>query len=164
MKVLYPGSFDPITNGHLDVLRRTLCFADCIVIGVLHNINKAKGLHVDTRLSLIHQSLAQELGQGRHPIEVRTFSGLLVDFFDECGADVVVRGMRSSAEYAADTLQAQANRAMNPRCETIFLPTNPSLAHISSSRVREIARFGGDISSMVPLCVLEVLDIMIKQD
>ena len=159
MIALYPGSFDPITLGHVDIIKRTLRFSDKLVIGVLNNIGKKDGFAPELRVRLIREAL-EDVSKGER-IEIRTFNGLLVDFFGECGADVVVRGMRGVVEYEADTLQAHANRIMRQDCETIFMPTNPLLSHISSSRVREITSFGGDVSGMVPECVLRELSAML---
>jgi len=155
--VLYPGSFDPITNGHLDIIRRIIGFGGNVVVGVMHNVYKESSFlfSQDQRVSLIRAALKE--GLGRDDIGVVVFSGLLVDVFEEYGADVVARGARYGGEFEREVCQACANRAMNPRCETIFIPSSPENAFISSSRVVEIARFGGDVSGMVPECVSKAL-------
>ncbi|MCL2616884.1 MAG: pantetheine-phosphate adenylyltransferase [Defluviitaleaceae bacterium] len=152
MTAIYPGSFDPVTNGHIDIIRRALCFADHVVVGVVSQNVYKKGMFTqEERVGLLREALSGVDGSER--MEIREFSGLLAEFFDECGADVVVRGIRSPIEYEYDLAQTLANRQMNPRLETIFLPANPAHVFLSSSIVKEIAAFGGDIGAMVPDCV-----------
>ena len=151
MKAIYPGSFDPITNGHIDIIKRILRFADHVTVAVCHNVYKEGVFTPDERSGLVRQALEGFADFER--VEVRVFSGLLVDFFNECGADVIVRGVRTPVEYEFDQAQTQANRRMNPRLETIYIPADPAHIFLSSSIVKEIASFGGDIREMVPACV-----------
>jgi len=126
-----------------------------VVVAVCHNVYKDGHFTPQERLRLIGEALKDVEGYDR--VESRVFSGLLVRFFDECGADIVVRGMRNTAEYERDLTQAQANRIMNPKFETLYLPADPAHVFLSSSIVKEIAAFGGDIRGMVPRCVEDAL-------
>ncbi|MCL2618436.1 MAG: pantetheine-phosphate adenylyltransferase [Defluviitaleaceae bacterium] len=160
MTAICPGSFDPVTNGHIDIIRRTLCFADRVIVAVCVNVYKNGLFTPEQRTRLLRQALCEagigSAGTGSS-IEVRLFSGLLADFFRECGADVVVRGIRSTAEYEHDISQSHANRLLNPRLETLYLPSDPAHVFLSSSIVKEVAAFGGDIRGMVPSCVAAAL-------
>ena len=155
MTALYPGSFDPVTNGHIDMISRVLAFAD-VVVAVCHNPYKQRGMFTPSqRVQLILSALEDTDGFER--VSVRECTGLLADFARECGASVVVRGIRSANEYEHDRPQALANRLLNPGLETIFLPSDPAHSFISSSIVKEIASFGGDIDSLVPKCVVTAM-------
>jgi len=155
LTAICPGSFDPITNGHIDIIRRTLRFADRVIVAICHNVYKEGRFSPEERARLVHESL--EGAADSHRVEVRVFSGLIVDFFNECGADVIIRGVRGPSEYERDLPQTQANRLMNPRLETLYLPSDPAHVFLSSSIVKEIAAFGGDIDNMVPACVAAAL-------
>lgn len=160
MTAICPGSFDPITNGHIDIIMRTLRFADRVVVAICHNIYKKSRFTPAERERLIWEALEGTDGitaEDLERVEIRVFSGLLADFFDECCADVIVRGIRSGSEYEHDLAQTLANRQLNPQLETIFMPANPEHVFLSSSIVKEIAAFGGDISNMVPHCVASAL-------
>ena len=157
MTAICPGSFDPITNGHIDIIKRTLCFADRVIVAVCRNVYKDGRFSPEERAVLVREALESVSSSDR--VDVRVFSGLLAEFFDECGADVIVRGVRSSPEYERDLAQAQANRLLNPRLETLYLPADPAHVFLSSSIVKEIAAFGGDISEMAPACVVTALQI-----
>ena len=155
MTAICPGSFDPVTNGHIDIIRRTLRFADRVIVAVCHNIYKEGRFTPGERAGLVRQALEGFADFER--VEIRVFSGLLSDFLDECDADVIVRGVRTPIEYERDQAQARANKLLNPRLETLYLPADPAHVFLSSSIVKEIASFGGDISEMVPACVAAVL-------
>ena len=146
---LYPGSFDPITVGHLDIIERAARLYDAVIVAVLHNPNKQGAFPVQTRLAFIERACA-------HLPNVRAerFEGLLVDYARQVGASVVLRGLRAVSDFEYEFQMAQMNRRLCPGVETLFMMTRPEHAYISSSGVREIATFGGDVSAFVPPCIL----------
>ena len=146
---LYPGSFDPITLGHLDVLRRSLGVFDRVVVAVLANASKAPRLPASTRLAVIAAAV-RESGLPADRIEVASFEGLTVEAARAHGASAIVRGLRSTSDFEAELQFAQNNRRLAPELDTVCFITAPEHASISSSLVREIAALGGDVSSMVP--------------
>ena len=145
-----PGSFDPLTNGHVDIIRRALSLADQVVVAVGHTPSQPKkGLFdVEERLALIREVFADE-----PRVEANQFEGLLVDFALRRKAAIVVRGIRGVRDFDYEFQLALMNRAMAPGVETVFLAPDPALAAISSSLVREISGLKGDISSFVPAAV-----------
>ena len=146
---LYPGSFDPITLGHLDVVRRALGVFDRVVVAVLANSAKAPRLPVATRVDVIAEAV-RDAGLPADRVAVVTFEGLTVDAARAHGATAIVRGLRSTADFEAELQLAQNNRRLAPDLDTVCFITAPEHASISSSLVREIAALGGDVSSMVP--------------
>ena len=149
---VFPGTFDPVTNGHLDIIERSLAIADRVIVAVLVNTGKQPLFALDERVALLCASLAS-----MPEIEVETFDGLLADFVRRRGARLVVRGVRSAPEFAEESQMALMNRHLNPACETVFLATSPALAHIASRLVREIALVGGSVEGLVPPAVAEAL-------
>jgi len=148
---VYPGSFDPITRGHEDLVRRSLAFADRVVIAVAVNSAKAPLFSVDERVALIRQAVA-------HPaVDVQSFEGLLVDFARRVGASLLVRGLRAVSDFEYEFQMALMNRNLAPQLETVFLVPAFDLTYLSSSLVREVARYGGDVASLVHPAVLEAL-------
>ncbi len=143
-KILFPGTFDPITNGHLDVINRAAGLFDELVIGVGENPSKSSMLPQDQRVGIIRQIVA-EMGN----VRVETYQGLTVDFARKIGATAILRGIRNNADLHLEIQMALTNRA-TAGIETIFVVTGPEHAFISSSLIRQIARMGGDISAMVP--------------
>ncbi len=141
---LYAGSFDPVTHGHEDLIRRTLTFSDRVIVAVANNVSKQPLFSVDERVQLI----TDIMGQDRR-IEVRAFSGLLVDFAREVGAQVNVRGLRAVSDFEYEFQMALMNRHLLPEMETVFMTPSLDTTYISSSMVREVARFGGDVSGLV---------------
>jgi pantetheine-phosphate adenylyltransferase len=141
---LYAGSFDPITRGHEDVIRRSLSFVDKLVVAVATNVAKQPLLSIEERKRLINVSL-----NGLERVEVREFQGLLVDFAREVGATVSIRGLRAVSDFEYEYQMALMNRHLLPSLETLFMVPSVDLTFISSSLVREIARFNGDLSSLV---------------
>jgi pantetheine-phosphate adenylyltransferase len=141
---IYAGSFDPITRGHEDVIRRTLTFVDRLVVAVATNAAKRPFLTVAERLDLIGTALADE-----PRVEVREFEGLLVDFARSLGARLSVRGLRAVSDFEYEYQMALMNRHLSPELETVFMVPSLDLTHVSSSLVREVARYGGDISGLV---------------
>ncbi|MGB1655758.1 MAG: pantetheine-phosphate adenylyltransferase [Longimicrobiales bacterium] len=151
---LYPGSFDPITRGHEDIVRRALRVADRVIVAVAHTSTHAKqGLfEVEERVELIRSVFARE-----SHIEVLSFSGLLVDFAREQGAHLVIRGLRAVSDFEYELQMAQMNQELNPDLETLFLVPEVNNSFISSSLVRQVAALGGDVSAFVSPPVLERL-------
>lgn len=149
---LYAGSFDPVTRGHEDVIRRSLSFVDKLVVAVATNVSKQPLLSIEDRKRLITVSL-----NGLDRVEVREFQGLLVDFAREVGATVSIRGLRAVSDFEYEYQMALMNRHLMPSLETLFMVPSVDLTFISSSLVREIARFNGDLSSLVHPEVAAVL-------
>lgn len=147
-----PGSFDPITFGHIDLIERTVGMFDELVIAVARNVNKTGFFTVPERLEMI-----KELTEGYENISVDSFDGLLVDYVREKGACCVVRGLRAFSDFEYEFQMALTNRKLNDEYETIFLMTHESYSFISSSLVKELIEFGGDISAFVPPLVEEKL-------
>lgn len=144
MRGLFPGSFDPFTLGHADIVKRALGIFDEIVIAVGYNENKAGWMPVEERVSTIRKLYADE-----PRIIVEGYTGLTVDFAKECGATAIIRGVRTTADYEFEMQLADINRQLTG-IETILLPASPQLASLSSSVVRELAHFGHDISAFLP--------------
>ncbi len=153
---LYPGSFDPITFGHLDVIGRAAGLFDRLVVGVLVNPRKSPVLDLEERMAAIRESVAEELGAAA-VIEVDSFDGLTVDFARRLGASFIVRGLRAVSDFESELQMAHTNRKLAPEVDTLFLMTALEHAYLSSSLVKEIASFGGDVSRMVPAAALRRL-------
>ena len=149
---IYPGSFDPITNGHLDILKSGSEIFDKVIIAVSYNINKKGFLTVDERVNLIKESVAQYKN-----VEVDAFEGLTVEYAKKRGVDTLLRGLRTSFDFEYELQLSQANNALNKNIKTVFLITKPEFNFISSSMVREILLNKGDISKFVPKNVEEYL-------
>lgn len=141
---VYPGSFDPITRGHEDLVRRSLRFADQVIVAVAADSTKAPLFTLEERVRLVHQVLV-----GEPRAEARTFTGLLVDFAREVGASLVVRGLRAVADFDYEFQMALMNRQLSAELETVFLVPALNLTYLSASIVREVARLGGDVSAFV---------------
>jgi len=153
IRAIYPGSFDPVTNGHIDIAKRALRIVDELVIGVLNNSNKTALFSADERVKMLQDTLGAE-----HPkIRVESFSGLTVDFAKQVNANIIIRGLRAVTDYEYDLHIAQINYELCPELETTFLMANIKYAFLSSSMVKEIASFGGDISDFVPPLVADQL-------
>ena len=142
---IYPGSFDPVTNGHIDIAKRGLKLFDRIIIAILHNPGKHSLFTVEERLELLHESMS-----GIDNIEFDTFDGLLVDYAQKRNAIAVLRGMRAVSDFEYEFQLALMNRKLNREIETVFLMTGLRWIFTSSSIIKEAARFGGDVSDMVP--------------
>ncbi len=149
---LYAGSFDPITNGHADLIRRSLKFVDRLVVGVAVNISKQPLFSSEERITLIRAALDDD-----PRVEVRAFTGLVVKFAKEAGAQVVIRGLRAVADFEYEYQMALMNRHLSPELETMFMVPSLEVSYVSSSLVREVARFGGDIDKLVHPAVAKAL-------
>lgn len=159
---LYPGTFDPITLGHLDVIRRTLGIFDEIVVGVARNKSKTTTFTVEERLAMLDGSL-EELGL-KPVARSQTFSGLTVDFAAEIGAVSIVRGIRAIADFEAEFQMTLMNRNLRQKIETVFLMPSERYSYVSSSLVKEISSLGGDVSNLVTRCVLRALNEKLSRD
>jgi pantetheine-phosphate adenylyltransferase len=154
---VYPGSFDPVTNGHIDVIRRAAGAFDRVIVGVLRNPRKAGLLSLETRLEVIHQALA-EAGLPAGKVSVEAFEGLTVDFCHARGATFIVRGLRAISDFETEMQLAHNNRHLAPDIDTVFFMTALEHGFVSSSMVKEIAGFGGDVRAMVPAAAQSALD------
>jgi pantetheine-phosphate adenylyltransferase len=153
---VYPGSFDPITNGHLDIIARAANVFDTVIIGVLANPRKSPLLPIETRIAVIRESLAG-LGSPLDRIEVTSFDGLTVDFGHLNGAHAIVRGLRAISDFETEMQLAHNNSVLAPDVDTVFFMTAVENGYVSSSLVKEIAGFGGDITGMVPAAAARAL-------
>ena len=149
---IYPGTFDPITNGHADIVRRALKLFDRVVVALADNPRKQPLFSVKERKRMIRETLANDAG-----VEVDSFSGLLVQYVRHRGARFVIRGLRAVADFEYEFQFAHMNRQLAPDIETIFLPTNEENFYVSSSLVREVGMMGGDVSRLVPKETLATL-------
>lgn len=143
---VYPGSFDPVTNGHLDIVERGLKLFDKIIVTILCNPNKKSLFSVEERLDLLRISLADF----NHRVEVDSFDGLLVQYASRRGAHAILRGMRALSDFEYEFQLALMNRKLNREVQTVFLMTGLRWIFTSSSIIKEAAKFGGDIADMVP--------------
>jgi pantetheine-phosphate adenylyltransferase len=155
---VYPGTFDPITNGHVDILRRALKIFDRVVVALAENVRKAPLFTLEQRRKLIADALG---GDAR--LEVDAFQGLLADYCRRRGATVVVRGLRALADFEYEFQSAHMNRRLAPDVETLFLMTGEESFYVSSSLVKEVALMGGDVSGLVPAGVVAALAEKRKQ-
>lgn len=144
-KAIYPGSFDPLTLGHVDIIRRASQIVDELVVGVLNNSAKNSLFSLEERVSMI-----KETTDSMPNVTVASFDGLLVDYMDEIGATIIVRGLRAVTDFEYELQIAQTNHVENPNVETIFLTTSLQYSYLSSTIVKEFASYGGDISKFVP--------------
>jgi pantetheine-phosphate adenylyltransferase len=149
---VYPGTFDPITNGHIDLVARAAPLFDKVVVGVAHSPSKGPALPLDRRVELAREALG-----GHDNIEVRGFDTLLAHFVRDMKAGVLLRGLRAVSDFEYEFQMASMNRHLIPEVETLFLTPAEQYSFISSSLVREIARLGGDVSGFVPASVVEAL-------
>jgi pantetheine-phosphate adenylyltransferase len=153
---VYPGSFDPITNGHLDIVERAANVFDTLIVAVLANPKKAPLLSVDERIAVIRDALGETEAPADR-IEVAAFDGLTVEFAKQHDATAIVRGLRAISDFETEMQLAHNNRVLAPAIDTVFFMTSAENSYVSSSLVKEIASFGGDVSRMVPTAAREAL-------
>lgn len=151
MRVICPGSFDPVTNGHLDVFTRAARIADEVTVAVLVNRNKAGLFSVEERMEIL-----REVTSALPNVRVDSFHGLLVDYCREHGIQAIVKGLRAVSDFDYELQMAQMNHRLAD-VETLFVSTNPQYSFLSSSLIKEIARYGGDVGGLVPQAVLDRL-------
>ncbi len=147
---VYPGSFDPITNGHLDIIERASKVFDKVVVGVLRNKNKSPAFTAEERVELIKR-VTMHLDN----VETESFDGLLVDFAKAHGARVIVKGLRTVNDFEYEFQMALLNRALNNECETMFMMTNSKYSYISSSMIKELAGYKGNLEGLVPSEIIQ---------
>ena len=155
---IYPGSFDPITFGHLDVIARASKIVDRLIVGVLKNSSKSPLFSSDERVKII-----SDLVKDYPNVEVVSFDGLTIEFARQEGAQVIVRGLRAITDFDYELQMAQTNRIIAPELDTMFFSTSLEYAYLSSSTVKEVARYGGDISKFVPEKVAKLVMEKIQQ-
>lgn len=157
-RAIYPGSFDPVTNGHLDVIERARKLFDEVIVAVAHNEEKQPLFTLDERLALLRQTVG-----GIDSVRIAHFEGLLVDFAVDQGAVAVVRGLRAVSDFEFEFQMALMNRKLQSAVETIFLMPKEEYTYLSSRIIKEIARLGGDVSSFVPGIVAMALGKKVSQ-
>jgi len=153
LTAVFPGSFDPFTNGHADIVERSLEIFDRIIIGILHNPSKNHLFSQEERVALISRQFAR---YGER-VSVVSFSGLLVEFVESTKSRVVIRGLRAVSDYDYEAQMALVNRRLSPRIETLFLTAREEHSYISSTVVKQVALLGGDVSDMVPPVIASAL-------
>ena len=153
----YPGSFDPLTNGHLDVIERACKLVDELIVGVGVNLSKKPLFSHADRIKLLKQTLEPIGKRTETEFKVVDFSGLMVTAARAAGAKLIIRGLRDTTDYNFEMQMVGMNAQMAPDLQTVFLPSSPHVRHISATLVREIAQLGGDISAFVPTNVLKAL-------
>ncbi|MTI45782.1 phosphopantetheine adenylyltransferase [Roseibium hamelinense] len=155
---LYPGSFDPVTNGHVDILRQSLALADKVVVAIGIHPGKTPLFSFEERVDLIHASADEQFpAEDARRIEVISFSNLVIDTAREQGAAYLVRGLRDGTDLDYEMQMAGMNGTLEPHIRTVFLPASPSVRHITATLVRQIAKMGGDITAFVPESVADPL-------
>lgn len=158
MIAIYPGSFDPVTNGHLDIIRRASLLTDILYVAVLENPNKNPTFSVEERIDLL-KKCTDDLKN----IVIEPFSGLLIDYAQKVGAKIIFRGLRAVSDYEYELQMSLANRKLKPDLETLFMVANSKYSFLSSSLVKEIASFGGDLSGMLPEFVIKEVEAKVKR-
>lgn len=153
LKGIYPGSFDPVTYGHLDVIERSSKLVDELIVGVLNNKAKSPLFSAEERVRMLN-----EVTKDMPNVTVVPFEGLLVDFARKMNAGLVIRGLRAITDFEYELQMAQTNHKMEPDVETVFLTTSLDYSYLSSTTVKEVAAFGGDISQFVPGIVADLIE------
>lgn len=158
LKAIYPGSFDPVTYGHMDIIRRSSVIMDQLIVGVLNNNAKMPLFSVEERVKML-----EEVTGDLKNVSICPFDGLLIDFARKMNADVVIRGLRAITDFEYELQMSQTNHKLEPAVETMFLTTNIEYSYLSSTTVKEIAAFGGDLSQFVPEAVAVYLTKKMKE-
>ena len=156
---IYPGSFDPVTNGHLDIIQRGASLTDHLIVAVAKNAGKSPLFSIEQRIDLLTKEIASMQDKGRitSQVTISTFSGLLIDFAQDQGANMILRGLRAVTDFEYEFQMTGMNRRMKPEIETVFLMASEKNQFIASSMVKEIANLDGDISSFVPESVAKLM-------
>ncbi len=149
---IYPGSFDPVTNGHLDIIERASQICDKLVVAVLISHNKKPLFSMDERVDLLKRAVSDK---GLNNVEIECFSGLLVDYVNKKQANVIIKGLRAVSDFEFELQMALLNKKQAPEIETLFMMSNINYSFLSSSMVKELARYGGNINGLVPQCIEE---------
>ena len=147
---VYPGSFDPVHNGHVDIIERCCPIFDQVVVAVLNNTSKEPLFSIDERVEMLREVLADRPG-----LRVESFSGLLVEYMEQLGARTIVRGLRAVSDFESEFQMALMNRRLDPRVETVFLTPKEEYSYLSSRLTKEVFLLGGDLDGLVPQAVLE---------
>ncbi len=158
LRAVYPGSFDPVTFGHLDIIERSSSLVDELIVGVLNNNAKSPLFSVEERVRML-----KEVTENMPKVRIVPFEGLLVDFARKMDARMVIRGLRAITDFEYELQMAQTNHKMEPELETAFLTTSLEYSYLSSTTVKEVAAFGGDISQFVPELVIEKIQEKINK-
>ena len=157
IRAIYPGSFDPVTYGHMDIIIRASALADELIVGVLSNNAKTPLFSAEERVKMLEEATGNLSN-----VKVVPFEGLLIDFAEKMDAGMVIRGLRAIRDFENELKMAQTNHKLSPKVETVFLTTSLEYAYLSSSSVKEVAAYGGDISSFVTPCVEEEVHKKLK--
>ena len=155
LRAIYPGSFDPVTNGHMDIIERASKIVDVLIIGVLNNNAKMPLFSVEERVNILEKATRDVPN-----VEVKPFEGLSVNFARENHAQVIIRGLRAVTDFEYELQMAQTNRVLAPDVDTVFLTTSLEYAYLSSTILKEVAHFGGDLSKFAPA---EITDAVIEK-
>ena len=158
IRAIYPGSFDPVTLGHLDIIKRSASMVDELIVGVLNNKAKSPLFSVEERVKMLGE-VTKELPN----VKVIPFAGLLVDFARQTESKMIIRGLRAITDFEYELQMSQMNRKLEENVETVFLTTNLEYSYLSSSMVKEVAAFGGDISQLVPALVADKVNEKMKE-
>ncbi|MEE0884752.1 MAG: pantetheine-phosphate adenylyltransferase, partial [Faecalimonas sp.] len=158
LRAIYPGSFDPVTYGHLDIIERAARISDELIVGVLQNKAKTPLFSVEERVTILC-----EVTKNLKNVKIVPFEGLLIDFAKQMDAKVIVRGLRAITDFEYELQMSQTNRKLNADVETLFLTTSLDYSYLSSTTVKEVASFGGDITQFVPEFVAEKVTEKIKE-
>ncbi len=158
LRAIYPGSFDPVTFGHLDIIKRSSSLVDELIVGVLSNNAKSPLFSVEERVKML-----KEVTENMPKVKIVPFEGLLVDFSRKMNARMVIRGLRAITDFEYELQMAQTNHKLEPQLETAFLTTGLEYSYLSSTTVKEVAAFGGDISQFVPDIVIEKIQEKINK-
>ena len=158
LRAIYPGSFDPVTYGHLDIIERAARISDELIVGVLQNKAKTPLFSVEERVTILN-----EVTKNLKNVRIMPFEGLLIDFAKQMDAKVIVRGLRAITDFEYELQMSQTNRKLNADVETLFLTTSLDFSYLSSTTVKEVASFGGDITQFVPEFVADKITEKIKE-
>ena len=156
---VYPGSFDPVTNGHLDIIERAAKLFDKLIVAVLINSNKTPLFTVEKRLEFLKESC-----KGFENVEIESFEGLLIEFMKKKNANVIVKGLRAVSDFEYEFQMALMNSKLNPEIETVFMMTSNKYSYLSSSLIKEVAKFGGCVKGLIPEIVEKELYRINKKD